>query len=91
MKLNSLQHCTRYNSLQHCTRFTLCTCQMAWPIIIQYPSSFIGAIDDTGGIAVHTCAGTASLIACYIVGPRHHRLSRDGKLRYKSKLFHTML
>ncbi|XP_063682229.1 ammonium transporter 2-like isoform X3 [Bolinopsis microptera] len=43
------------------------------------PNSLIAPVlDDAGGIAVHTCAGMCSIVACFFVGPRQHRLDRKG-------------
>ncbi|KAL5270632.1 hypothetical protein ACHWQZ_G001363 [Mnemiopsis leidyi] len=45
------------------------------------PESVISPVlDDAGGIAVHTSAGICSLVACYFVGPRQHRLDSKGNL-----------
>lgn len=51
-----------------------------WASAINPNSAITGVLDDAGGICVHVCAGTCSLVVCYFVGPRQHRLSKTGQI-----------
>ncbi|KAL5253396.1 hypothetical protein ACHWQZ_G013247 [Mnemiopsis leidyi] len=53
--------------------------ETGWASVYNPNSLIAPVLDDAGGIAVHTCAGMCSLVACFFVGPRQHRLDRKGK------------